>query len=1283
MSILELPKDALLSLTDIQLEHLIGRLAEAEVVAHGASVADVRFSGSITAPDGGVDVRVDVKIAPFESGFMPKPNTIFQSKRHSMLPGEISREMKPKGILSAAIGAQCERGGAYIIVSLGDDCTEPMRNARLQAMKNAVADHPAKDEIHLDFYDRFNLHQWLRQHPSIMIWVRTILGQPLSGWQAYGSWSNVPIGMTDELITAPGVSVILPKQNHQKLTIEQAITPTRQLICASNKAIRIAGLSGVGKTRFVQALFDETVGEDALDRTSVVYVDTGADPIPSARQLIDQFIQDGRAVTIVIDNCQPALHADLASRITSSENRIKLITVEYDIRDDKPQTTEVVHIEADGPEIAEALVLRRYPQIGQANARRVATFAGGNTRVALAVADGVSDGESLAQLSNTNLFDRLFRQRHDEDGRLREHAEVLSLLYSFAVESVKDEPNELAMLGALCGATDNALFRSAQLLLDRQIAQKRGRWRAILPHAIANNLAGSALNGMSISTLRSTFEKSANRRLLTSFAHRLGLMHDHPIAQQIVKAWLSDGGMLVPITGLNDEKARILDYVAPVCPDVLLDRIEAEVIAPEFDGLTPRNNPRRDTILKILVSLAYEPQAFDRCVNLLIRIAQDEDLANNHDPVGGKIIRFFQPYLSGTHATLDQRAAILRAALWSKTPHHAALGVRMLATTLDGSGWSGSNMGDFGARPRDFGYQPNKADFLAWRKFFIAIAVETGLDDDPMLSRHAREALAQEFRGLWHHAAFRECLIEAVTKLNEQRIWTEGWKAVNSTIYFDYRRKTADVPAKQVPAELSALRDLLTPKDLVSKLKTYLFGERHDLWSLDLDIDLEDPSKYEKARVRVANVVAGLSERFGQSNLLLSVLGPELFSTNWMPCGYAFGAGFAKGSEDIRAKWAELVEVLHLSGITNFNSAVLSGFIHEVGRTHQGLDREILDQCAKDTVLQPFIVFLHPTTDFDDADLDRCMKVLEHVAVGASTFGTLLWDRSFAGLPRNKILRLAHMILQKPHGDRILMDALNMKLHDADKTIDILGTDLRRLGLVAAISRLGGGRDGYSSMVDYNMAAVIASCLAFEGNEAEKSAWLDAVFSSLDVHYGHSNGFEETIHVTASTLPEQFLDRVFSGDNKQQQPRLHILEHGGHKQSIFATTDVRRLVAWCQGRSDPVVWAGVAAALDVFHASADEKTYALTNKCIQFLTASPNPEQVLQVFASQMTTEVWTGSRANMLERKTDALAALADHEIFEISEAAKRVEVEARSWVSRERERERVEDEANEQTFE
>lgn len=416
MAIFDIEKDELLRLSDSQLEELIARLSEAEVAAHGHSPAWVSWSGSINAPDGGIDIHVQVPADKLNTGFLERPDTILQAKKHSMPKNAITKEMITNGVLSLTITEQAIKAGSYIIVSLDDDCSPLMLNERLKAMQDAMGNDPNSSNIHLGFYDRSKLAQWLRQHPSVMLWVKGKLGQGYSGWQPYGAWSNPPQGVTDTLISAPGVIVSLPPGPEQKLNIHDAIDPIRKLIRSTQKAVRITGLSGVGKTRIVQALFDETVGTDALDRTIAVYVDTGATPEPSASAMLDRLIAEGRRAIMVLDNCPSELHSSLASKVSAVGTKVKLITVEYDIRDDKPQTTEVIHIEAIGPEVAEELLIRRFPSIGQANARRIAEFANGNARVALAIAERVGEGESLAQLSDAQLFNRLFDQRMNRHG---------------------------------------------------------------------------------------------------------------------------------------------------------------------------------------------------------------------------------------------------------------------------------------------------------------------------------------------------------------------------------------------------------------------------------------------------------------------------------------------------------------------------------------------------------------------------------------------------------------------------------------------------------------------------------------------------------------------------------------------------------------------------------------------------------------------------------------------------------------------------------------------------
>ncbi|BEE09501.1 hypothetical protein [Aeromonas dhakensis] len=624
MAIFDIEKDDLLRLSDTQLEELIARLAEAEIAAHGHSPAYVHWSGSINAPDGGIDVHVKVPVEQMSTGFIERPDTIFQAKKHPMPRAAITSEMTTDGALSPTISEQVAKGGSYIIVSLDDDCSPLMKVDRLQAMQYAVADELNRSNIHLDFYDRSKLVQWLRQHPSVMLWAKKILGQGYSGWQPYGGWSNPPQGSEDTLISAPGVTITLPSGKGQQLAIQDAIGPMRELISSTNKAVRITGLSGVGKTRIVQALFDESVGTDALDRTIAVYVDTGENPEPSATAMLDRLIAEGRRAIMILDNCPSELHTLLASKV-AAKGTISLITVEYDIRDDKPQTTEVIQIEAVGPEVAEQLVLRRFPNIGRNNARRIAEFADGNARVSLAIAERVEEGESLAQLSDAQLFNRLFEQRNNPDDGLREQAEILSLVYSFSVSTAEEGQNELEVLGSISGYSVSQLFRATSKLSDRHIVQKRAHWRAILPHAVANRLAALALDSIPVDQLRTAFEATGRQRLLMSFAHRLGLLHDHPVAKEIVECWLQPDGLLGRLTELSDISDRILNYIAPVAQEALLDRIETVLIASDFEGMMPGYNSRRTSIINLLQLLAYESKAFERCIRLLIQLADYEE----------------------------------------------------------------------------------------------------------------------------------------------------------------------------------------------------------------------------------------------------------------------------------------------------------------------------------------------------------------------------------------------------------------------------------------------------------------------------------------------------------------------------------------------------------------------------------------------------------------------------------------------------------------------------------
>ncbi|MGQ5981735.1 hypothetical protein ACUNHK_20525 [Serratia sp. IR-2025] len=1283
MAIFDIEKDELLRLSDTQLEELIARLAEAEVAMHGHSPACVNWSGSITAPDGGIDIHVQVPVEQLNNGFLVRLDTVFQAKKSTMPKSAIVKEMGTGIDLSPIISEQARKKGSYIIVSMGDDCSPSGKRDRLNAMRDAVKDDPNKNNLHLDFYDRSKLIQWLRQHPSVMLWVKGKLGQGYSGWQPYGAWSNPPQGVTDSLISAPGVTITLPSGKGNKLKIDDAISPMRALIRSTNKAVRITGLSGVGKTRIVQALFDETVGTDALDRTVAIYVDTGFEPVPSATAMLDKLIAEDRRAIMILDNCPSELHASLASKVSAAGKEVSLITIEYDIRDDKPQTTEVIHIETDGPEVAEQLLIRRFPSIGQNNARRIAEFAAGNARVALAIAERGEEGESLALLSDAQLFNRLFEQRNHPDGNLREQAEILSLMYSFSVSSPDAATDELEILGAFFGYSRTQLFKAVTKLMERHIVQKRSHWRAILPHAIANRLAASALDSIPVDQLRATFEAPDCERLLMSFSHRLGLLHDHPVAKEIVEAWLQPKGMLGRIAELNDISLRILGYIGPVAPEALLNRIETMLSSSDFKSMEPGYNPQRRSILRLLQLMAYEPDAFERCARLLIQMAEDEADNNDLDSARNMVPRFFQAYLSGTHASLSQRIALMNECTASSIITRRSLGLKMLSTALDGPPWSGFGVGEFGARPRDYGYEPNYDELVEWRSAFIDVIIQLAASGDPELERSARSILADKFRGIWFQEAMRDKLVDAARTLNAISPWGEGWKAVRSTVYFDYTKRSDGDDVEPLPDNLAALDKELEPIALIPTIKTYVLSKNHDYWALDADFDHEDSVKYTSAGKRLEAKALQLGQGFSLSNHAFEELGADLFSIGGMRYRAVFGRGLARGAHDLRIVWQRLVEQIEKQPDANKDFGVIGGVIEEVDSVDPSLAQKFLDQCAQHPELRQVLVGLHPWVKFTVNDLDRCMKHLDDPDIRPFMYEPILWRDQYANLPRVRLLDLAKRLLNKVSGNDVILDALSMKLHGKDESTDTLGGDFRLIGLAAAIQRIQNSDRDQGGTIDYRMEQVIDAALRFDGNEAKKIEWLDTIFSVIDENYGYVSGFHKTIATTAASMPEAFLNRIFEGTEEQRQRRQFFIGRGGLRTYPLAKINISVLIAWCYARNDPFVWPVVAGGVNLWSKNVEKSALTIHETALKLLEASPEPLAVLESFAERITPSSWTGSLANIMQARSRTLSTLIKHERTDIAEATKVVCEKMMQWVECQKEREQREDSEREQRFE
>lgn len=157
----------------------------------------------------------------------------------------------------------------------------------------------------------------------------------------------------------------------------------------------------------------------------------------------------------------------------------------------------------------------------------------------------------------------------------------------------------------------------------------------------------------------------------------------------------------------------------------------------------------------------------------------------------------------------------------------------------------------------------------------------------------------------------------------------------------------------------------------------------------------------------------------------------------------------------------------------------------------------------------------------------------------------------------------------------------------------------------------------------------------------------------------------------------------FDGTEDQQQRRLHFINHDDSHQSPIAKIDVDILIEWCRTTKDPQVWASVASGINLWSKDGEQSPICLQDDALRFLEASPEPRAVLEIFAEHVAPSSWFGSRANVMQPRVEAIGQLVTHERADISKSARAVYEKLTDWVEKEKERERLEDEALEQRFE
>jgi hypothetical protein len=1264
-NLLEITGDDIAQLNDAELRTLIGLLCEADYRLAGLPTKGITWGGHQDARDGGLDVVVRGEIPPPQNSFVPRSTTGFQVKKRDMPRIEILKEMQSNGILREEIKALIQKKGAYIIVSSSDSTTGTALTNRTDAMKEAVANENNPQNIYLDFFDRGRVATWLRTHPSLILWVRNKIGRQLNGWCPYENWANAPGGIEEEYLLDDGLRLHDGTKPAEKgMSVEDGLQKIKSALFIPGTSVRLAGLSGVGKTRLVQAMFDERVGRQTPNRSLAFYTDISYNPDPDPRTFAEQLIAGKTRAILIVDNCPPDLHRQLTKICSGSHSTVSLLTVEYDVRDDLPEETNVFRLEPASEELIERLIMKRFSYISQVDARTIANFSGGNARLAIALANTVQHGETLSSFHDEELFERLFQQRHDSNENLLISAEVCSLVYSFEGTDANSEKSELKFLASLVGKSGSELYRDVSALKERDLIQSRNVWRAVLPHAVANRLAKRALESIPKNTLVQVFLTRGSERLIKSFTRRLSYLHDCDPAIDIVNDWLAkDGWIGQAINNLNAFEMEVFRNIAPVLPETALEAIERAANGDGGSRFTSRENSHYYDFVRLLWHLAYDPALFDRSVNLICRYALSEKPAENINSTRDVLESLFYIYLSGTHASVEARAKIIEELVDSEDQDKQRLGVFLLGAALEAWHFSSSHDFGFGARPRDYGYHPEtRKEVIHWYETFIDICTRLALSGQT-IAKEARKVLSDNLRGLWTKGGMFEALENAARKIQEQKAWNEGWIAVRGIIRYDSKSFK-----KEILERLHRLEKLLKPKDLLERARAFALSDQDHIF--DLEDEFEDNEDASSSWRRAEEATRKIGAQVAQAIEMLNALLPELVSTDNTRL-YSFGRGLADGCNDKKELWQSLYAQLGKTPSEKRQIGVFMGFLSSCAESDPAFYNSTLDNLISDDLLGDWFPIFQTTSTIDRRGVERLHEALITGKAKINTFQYLAWGRVHESISDDDLADLLKEILSREEGIEVVIEILQMRFHGPNEEPRNYSSSL--IAVARDVLLMYSFPDKYKghNNQDYRLAQIARICLnGQEGVDAAKQI-CQRLAEAITENCIYAFDYPDLLNALARTQPFVFLD-VFLGNEKIEdyQRRRMFSDTLGKRDNPLNRISHDDLISWCD--HDPEDrYPLIASAIQAFSESAETSELAWKPIVYSIFEKAPDLGVVLEHLTDIIRPTSWGGSLSDILQKRSVLFQSLYQHDNAEIRAWARSQYSALQEKIKRERERE------------
>lgn len=1113
------------------------------------------------------------------------------------------------------------------------------------------------------------------------LWLRSNFGNTTSNWQGYNNWSGERSGGEGVFLVDEKIKLV--ERSHvsrEKLSSVETLCSLQERLQIPGTAVRLIGLSGVGKTRFVQALFEPVPGCNPLPHDFVYYTDTSFSPEPTPVALLEKLIATHQAALLIVDNCSQEMHRGLCAVLHRGNRSVSLLTVEYDVREDLPEGTDVISMEPNSDALIEALIVRKYAHISQANAAKIAKFSGGNARLAIALAASIGTHENISSLQDNVLFERLFFQRHEKNEEFKKAGEVLSLVYSFQYEESGRYSQELTNLGKVSGISVSKLYEFSKELLRRDLAQKRDVWMSILPPPVANRLASLALENIPAGNLLSIINPHRNRRLFSSFTRRLGYLSHSKEAIICVQHLLAINGffeqLLLAYQNEPDKGYKFIfscvANVAPVAPSETLNFIERLGVSDPEGIFLSRKNPEFIYITRLLRSLAYDGEYFGQSVRLLACFVLTENAGEKNNSVFDILKSFFAARLSGTCATIEQRLNVVDGFF---ADDHTEIGLKLISELLKTRDFMSSYGFDFGTDVRDYGYEPSTHDEInEWYSSVLSF-VDRILAQKPELLSKGIKVIASQMRGLWK----LDCIRDQLTAFIRNHAFSDGgeylWNAACTALRFD-----KEIMGHEAIDKLSQLTEEIKPVTIKHKLNTFVLTKIQDFYGLE---DLSSDGIPIKNGSDIAvNVAESLAEDIVSNNpeLLSDIISSALHGDYNQRQVLAFAYKIAVIYPDKKRLLDLMCTIIYNVNKDEINLAIAQGILQGVNEKNPNLVENVLDEYVSRADMQNVFALLQLCIPLNAKATARILKHLTNPEVNVFTYRNLAYGQKHKSVSDEDLQDILKSLWHQKNGPFVCIEILNMRFYNERDGVYIPAESLLSFSRSLFVKLV---NENYLNTFDANLhnMAEVARRVFGCAKEMDVKPLLDAIFSQENKHKKFSGFVRDLLKIVTEFHPKAILEEISSVKGIINKAPQDILSFRLFSHSLPLTyVPVAVAKSWCE--EDSELRFDILAGMICPFTQVDNN-YVWTELAYMLIKESPSTGRVLKRFSELFTPTMWQGSYASKLLERTVLLESLMTEERADIVAAASLELSILREKIDRAREQEREEFRLHEERFE